>query len=300
MLPILTIFGFTLQENAESVKSQKLGTGFEVQASEDPTCKDCHADLVGKKVVHSPANDDCRSCHLVNIPEHPGKVSTGLFLKENVPALCYSCHAEMKMDIDTSRTIHQALSESKQCNNCHSPHSSDEKKLLNENKKELCLTCHNKEMEINGKKTKNISLLIKTSKVIHPALKGGCTSCHKPHASSENYLLIGAFPVDLYVPGNKENYAVCWECHDSDLLELSATTTATNFRNGDRNLHNVHLRGARGRSCVMCHDMHASNNNYLILDKIPFGKWSFELNFAPVDSGGSCSPGCHGFTEYKR
>jgi predicted CXXCH cytochrome family protein len=192
------------------------------------------------------------------------------------------------------------MKEEKYCMNCHSPHSSDEKKLLLADRKEVCFKCHDQELEVNGKKTKNMRQLVTGSKVVHPALNGGCSSCHKPHASTENYLLISAFPRELYAPGKKDNYAVCWECHDSDLLDLAATTTATNFRNGERNLHNLHLRGVRGRSCVLCHDMHASNNKFLILDKIAFGKWTFQVNFTPSDSGGSCSPGCHGFVGYKR
>jgi predicted CXXCH cytochrome family protein len=223
-----------------------------------------------------------------------------LFLADSLPGLCYTCHTDVQKDIDTNRVVHQAVKDSIRCSNCHSPHASDEKKLLTAEKKALCLNCHDREREVNGRKTKNIRKLLAESKVIHPAINGGCTSCHKPHASPENYLLISAVPAELYVAGKRDNYAVCWECHDSDLLELAETETATNFRNGAKNLHSLHLKGPRGRSCVLCHDVHASNSKYLILDKIAFGKWSFTMNFAPADSGGSCSPGCHGFTSYKR
>jgi len=267
---------------------------------EQPKCTECHSDLIEKKNLHTPAKEACDNCHQVNTADHPEKVSTGLFLTEQVPGLCFTCHEDVKKEVDTTRHTHQAVTTKKQCMNCHSPHSSDESKLLTGKKTDICLSCHNRETEVNGVKTKNISLLVKTSKVIHPALNGGCTSCHKPHSSPENYLLISAFPTEFYVGGKKDSFAVCWECHDSDLLELKTTTTSTNFRNGEKNLHNLHLAGVRGRSCVVCHDVHASNNKFLILDKIAFGKWSFTMNYAPSDSGGSCSPGCHGFAAYKR
>jgi predicted CXXCH cytochrome family protein len=300
-LPLISLFSIVTQNDFPAGRNTHLNpSGNQTLPTGEPLCTDCHAGLVGKTVLHAPAKEGCGSCHHVNVADHPEKVAKGLFLADTMPGLCYACHDGVKKDVDTNRVVHKAVSEKKLCLNCHSPHSSDEKKLLTGNKKELCLSCHDKDVDANGRKTKNIRQLLAASKVIHPAINGGCVSCHKPHASAENYLLISPFPVELYVPGKKENYGVCWECHDSDLLELAETATATNFRNGEKNLHNIHLRGARGRSCVLCHDVHASNNKFLILDKIAFGKWSFTLNFAPADSGGSCSPGCHGYAVYKR
>ncbi len=267
---------------------------------DQPKCTDCHSDLIEKAILHTPAKEGCDACHGVNIKEHPDKAPKGLFLADSIPGLCYTCHDGVKQDVDTTRNVHQAMKDTKKCMNCHSPHSSDIKKLLTAGKKELCINCHDKELDVNGKKTRNIKQLLLTSKVIHPAVNGGCISCHKPHASTENYLLISAFPKEMYTSGKKENYAVCWECHDSDLLDLAKTATATSFRNGEQNLHYAHLKGLRGRSCVICHDVHASNNKFLIIDKIAFGQWSFALNFAPSDSGGSCAPGCHGKYSYKR
>jgi predicted CXXCH cytochrome family protein len=301
LMPVVSLIGFFSQlRYTGNHTGHNIPMSLQYSSAEEPKCTDCHAGLVEKKVVHTPAREGCNLCHLVKITEHAEKAGKGLFLSDSLPGLCYTCHDGVKKDIDTMRLVHLAVKEKKQCMNCHSPHSSDEKKLLSGSKKEVCLSCHNKEIDVNGKKSKNISQLLKNSKVIHPALNGGCTSCHKPHASTENFLLISAYPVGQYAAGNKDTFAVCWECHDSDLLELATTTTSTGFRNGDRNLHKVHMSGPKSRSCSMCHDIHASNNKYLILDKIAFGKWSFNLNYTPADSGGSCSPGCHGFSPYKR
>jgi predicted CXXCH cytochrome family protein len=268
--------------------------------TENPKCTDCHAALIDKQNKHDPANDPCDKCHQINVTEHSQNPCKGLFLRNKMPELCYSCHVDTKKDIDTSRVVHQAVSIKKQCANCHSPHSSDEKKLLKAGKKEVCLACHDKDEVIFGRKITNIKQLLKTSKVIHPALNGGCTGCHKPHASNENNLLISAYPVGQYAEGIKDNYAFCWECHDSDLLELAKTTTATNFRDGERNLHYVHLIGKKGRSCSICHDVHATKREHLIVDKVPFGDWEFPVNYVPDENGGSCFPGCHQQYKYTR
>jgi predicted CXXCH cytochrome family protein len=300
LLPLVSMLGFFGQYRYTGNNSGERSPRNLYEPADEPKCTDCHSALVEKKVVHAIMNDGCDVCHQVKVSEHPEKVSKGLFLTDFVPGLCYTCHEGVKKDIDTMRVVHQAVKEKKQCMNCHSPHSSDEKKLLIGKRTDICLSCHNKEIVSNGKTTKNIGQLVKNSKVVHPALAGGCTSCHKPHASSENFLLISAYPVGQYARGVKDTFAICWECHDSDLLELAKTTTSTGFRNGEKNLHKLHLSGPRSKSCSMCHDVHASNSKFLILDKIAFGKWSFTMNYVPADSGGTCSPGCHGSATYKR
>jgi predicted CXXCH cytochrome family protein len=299
-LPVIPIFGlFT----GQMVNNRNFTEHVGVQSVErnERTCLDCHSDLLEWKIQHTPAKNGCNNCHETKLSEHPEKISKGLFLTKEMPDLCYGCHEGVKQEIDTTRFVHKAVKEEKQCANCHSPHAADVKKLLIAEKNKLCLSCHDKETtKANGERSVNIKQLLADSKVIHPAIKGGCTSCHKPHASTENYLLISAFPRERYVKARSSSFALCWECHDIDLYDAPKTTTATSFRNGDQNLHHIHLTGARGRSCVICHDVHASNNKALIIDKVAFGQWKFDMNFVPSDSGGSCYPGCHNLATYKR
>ena len=290
--------------------SQNLFTGNSVAASvqsyspraaaEDQKCTDCHSAVIEKKIIHDPAKDACGNCHQVKISDHTQKGINGLNLTKKMPELCYTCHDGTKKEIDTTRMVHPAVKVKKLCLNCHSPHSTDTKKLLIANKKDLCLGCHDKDADSTGKKLVNIKKLLNTSKVIHPAIAGGCTSCHKPHVSAENFLLISAYPKGQYVEGNKDNYAVCWECHDVDLFQLEKTTTSTNFRDGERNLHFLHVNRKKGRSCSICHNVHASNKEHLIVDKVPFGEWTMPMNYTPSDSGGSCAPGCHQLYKYSR
>jgi len=74
------------------------------------------------------------------------------------------------------------------------------------------------------------------------------------------------------------------------------TDEATGFRNGERNLHWVHVnKKTKGRTCRTCHEVHASKRPRLVAESVPFGKrgWRLPLNFEKTETGGSCQPGCH-------
>jgi hypothetical protein len=79
------------------------------------------------------------------------------------------------------------------------------------------------------------------------------------------------------------------------------TSGLTNFRNGERNLHFVHVnKSDRGRNCRACHDAHASPNALHVRSSVPYGSWQMPINFQQTQSGGSCAPGCHKPFEYDR
>ena len=74
------------------------------------------------------------------------------------------------------------------------------------------------------------------------------------------------------------------------------TTTLTKFRNGDQNLHFVHVnKDERGRTCRACHEVHASKQKHQIRDAVPYGKTGYMLkvNFTQTATGGSCAQTCH-------
>lgn len=270
-----------------------------INVSEGEKCSDCHGDLIGKANVHAAA-EDCESCHQIKISEHKDNAQKGLALAEKMPDLCYTCHDEIKKKIESSLLVHQAVNDKKACSICHSSHSSAEKKLLVASEKELCLSCHNKEMDTKSGKIMNMQKLLKTSKVEHAALADGCVACHNPHASNNIRLLNKAFPNGQYATAKKDSFALCFECHESGLLESATTTSATGFRNGEKNLHFVHINGEKGRSCTICHNVHASTNEHLIQPQVVFGSWEFKMNYKSDDEGGSCLPACHGEKKYIR
>jgi polyferredoxin len=74
------------------------------------------------------------------------------------------------------------------------------------------------------------------------------------------------------------------------------TTTLTKFRNGDLNLHYVHVnKDERGRTCRACHEVHAAKQPHQIRDAVPYGNTGYMLkvNFTQTPNGGSCAKTCH-------
>jgi predicted CXXCH cytochrome family protein len=301
ILPFTLMLGLLNQViSTESKKVESYEGNYQKQ-TEDPKCTDCHSELIEKGTKHPPATESCETCHDVKIKEHTENGTKGLMLVEKVPELCYACHDGLKSILDTIRNVHAAINSEKSCTNCHSPHSTVEKNLLVTEEKKLCLSCHNRDVSANGKKVVNINKLLTTSKFIHPVLENdGCVVCHQPHGSYYNYLLIGDFPLGNYASAKRDNFAFCWECHVSDLLEVAVTTTATNFRDGAKNLHYIHRTGKNGRTCITCHNIHASQNEHLIEDKVKFGEWALPIRYKANANGGSCFPGCHSEKSYSR
>jgi predicted CXXCH cytochrome family protein len=139
------------------------------------------------------------------------------------------------------------------------------------------------------------------SKFIHDPVDGdGCSDCHNPHASDNTRLLALTFPGGNYTVGEVDSFALCFDCHDSELLEEADSESATGFRNGTTNLHYLHINQKKGRSCINCHDVHAANSDHLLAEEVHFGKWKMPLNFKQSENGGSCLPGCHEEKKYEQ
>ena len=82
---------------------------------------------------------------------------------------------------------------------------------------------------------------------------------------------------------------------------VDKTQDLTDFRNGDLNLHFMHVnKDPRGRTCRACHETHASNLPKHIREKVPYGSWVLPIQFTKTDTGGSCLPGCHIAKGYDR
>lgn len=270
--------------------------GFNLTQKVPQLCFSCHDEKKLKQEhLHSPVKEgDCFSCHEV----HSSKNEHLLVVIP--PALCYSCHTDLKDTIYKSSLVHSAINEKKSCINCHSPHSSGEKKILLIQQPTLCLSCHNKPIVKKEHTIPNMKQLLEKSKYIHGAIENnGCAICHNPHASNNSFLLNTTFPQGNYAEGKKENFAVCMKCHESTLIEDSISTE-TGFRNGEENLHFKHVNKKKGRNCINCHNVHASNNLFLIADKTNFGNWEMPIRYTRTKKGGSCFPGCHAEKKYER
>ncbi len=260
------------------------------------TCLDCHKNVTELPTVHAAA-ESCENCHTSTGAAHPDASNKGFKMADVLPNLCYNCHESVEKSLFT----HGAVKEKKKCVNCHSPHSSTQAKLLLTDQKTLCLTCHNKEYNTQNGKIRNIKQILGNAKVIHsPVESDGCTACHNPHDSGKPKLLTDVFPSGEYAVASKDSFALCFTCHDSELLLSEKTTTATGFRNGDKNLHFLHINGTKGRSCILCHNVHASVNDHLISDILYFGSKNLKQQYNHSESGGSCLNACHKEKFYTR
>jgi predicted CXXCH cytochrome family protein len=249
-------------------------------------CVGCHVDMpevLKKKHVHPALAAGCTSCH------NPHGSAFPKLLADEGEQVCFTCHPQIAEKVNDSPVMHPAVKMEKGCIACHSPHASDNEKMLQSPVKDLCITCHD-------------GVIPKNATVFHGTNNDGkCTRCHDPHGAKYENLLVGEFPSETYVPYTDNEYGLCFGCHKRDLLEYPETSFATNFRNGERNLHYLHVNNKqKGRSCRLCHVVHGSPNPKLIADTVPFGKWNLPLRFVKTDTGGGCSPGCHKPQYYDR
>jgi hypothetical protein len=116
-------------------------------------------------------------------------------------------------------------------------------------------------------------------------------------------LLRNEYPSDLYYPFSETSYALCFSCHDRQLVLESQTAGSTGFRNGSQNLHFVHVsKDKKGRSCRVCHDAHAATHDKHIRDDVAFGTggWKLPIRYESLPDGGKCGGACHAPFEYNR
>lgn len=243
--------------------------------------------------VHPPFEDNCLDCHAVHGSENSN------LLTAKLPDICFSCHEELQNSLK-KKTVHQAIREGQLCLNCHNQHASGNDNLLKTEGQKLCFQCHGKVNPLEAEQSVNIQKKVSEKFVHEPIVSDGCSDCHTPHASDYTALLTNTFPEGNYTIGVVDSFALCFDCHDSDLLEKQQTDDATNFRNGKTNLHYLHVKREKGRNCIDCHDVHGAPNIHLIGNKVRFGHWEMPINYKTNETGGSCLPGCHGEKKYKR
>ena len=250
-------------------------------------CFLCHEDRKAeftRKYPPKPAEESCLKCHDAHNSDH------AFMLADEGVVLCYSCHKKMDDHVKTSTVKHTALLKGP-CTTCHTPHSSDYPRQLKTHTKDICYTCH-----------KDMGAQIRAAKSLHgPVQQNDCYACHDPHGSKFTLILKKAFPKEFYMPYATENYAMCFDCHNKDIALDKITTKLTNFRNGDANMHFLHVNKEKGRSCKACHEVHAGDQDKHIRKEVPFGKaWMLPVTYTKTPNGGSCVVGCHKPLGYDR
>jgi len=269
-------------------------------ASDPVLCAECHEELAAEieesDVVHDPAQDACLDCHV----SHSSAIPKLLIAEKR--KLCNECHDDVVELAETATVDHKPTTTKDECIQCHTPHAGEADPNLRKPQPELCLECHDEPVDSDGKKLASIGKQLAKSEAWHePIRKKGCTACHQPHGGENFRLLEKSFPSSFYTTFSVEAYALCFSCHKENAFTKQWTRSTTRFRNGDRNLHFLHVnKEKRGRTCRACHDMHASPNPRQIRDTVPYGAWLMPLNYKQTEFGGSCRPGCHTLREYDR
>ena len=267
----------------------------------DRLCLACHDDIrkglaAPTGSVHQPVAKDCTLCHRV----HGGGAGPALTVSDT-PTLCKTCHADLVNRALNAKHPHKPVLENKRCAECHDPHFSRGRSLLKKTTRDLCLGCHDTTYTLSdGSVLADVKKQVTQSRYVHgPARQGSCTPCHDAHGSDYPRLLKYDFPCSFYAPFSESRYELCFRCHNRKMV-LEPQSEVTRFRNGERNLHYLHVHQEKGRTCRACHHEHASNSPYRIRETVPFGNWNMPLKFKKTEDGGSCSSSCHIERGYNR
>ncbi len=263
-------------------------------------CLTCHVEMDARlsnaRFQHKAVVEGCTNCHAPHASEYPFE------LKSVTVEFCTECHEDILQEYRKSTVKHAPVIEGSACLNCHDAHMAEDERLLLADGIDVCLKCHDGTITVDQYELAHMGQLLSENPVHHgPIQEKECSGCHKPHGSSYFRLLTDDYPKEFYTSFDKSKYDLCFRCHDSSLVTEQRTTTLTGFRDGDRNLHFVHVnKTPKGRTCRSCHETHASASPKHIRVSVPFGKWDLPVGFKKSENGGSCDSGCHTSQKYQR
>lgn len=264
-------------------------------------CVSCHADFESQmakaKFKHAALDQGCTHCHDAHASNYPSD------LVQPAPDLCLACHQQVKTVATSAKYKHDVVLDGKACLTCHTAHGSDQANLMSDTPVRLCMTCHSDPIKMtDGRVIAAVGEISDPAMTKHgPIQEGQCSGCHTAHGSDRASLLTKNFSEAFYQSYSPDDYDLCFSCHDVHLVQQPQAHGLTQFRNGDVNLHYVHVnRATRGRSCRACHATHASKNPKHMRNQVPYGKWQLPINFHKTATGGSCESGCHATYAYDR
>jgi predicted CXXCH cytochrome family protein len=159
--------------------------------------------------------------------------------KQKATELCRKCH---KRTVDLALhqdRVHWPLLDDVGCLNCHGPHATKDKNLLNDSVHNVCGKCHQDTVHLQEWSIKN------NERLCEPVKTGNCIACHSPHAGNKVLLF------------NQEsvNNGLCGRCHKWE----SHSTHPIGERVVDQRDRNLTL------DCLSCHKGCGTGNNKSML-----------------------------------
>lgn len=266
-------------------------------------CAGCHEPVAAamREAAHGHGDLDgsCLRCHVGHGAEHEG------LLTADSASQCLRCHDAIRESIRTALVTHRGAMTDRACLTCHAPHGTPDRSMLRDSQEAVCMACHNAPVvAVDGRTIPDMTAFVRDALYIHGAVRSGdCSACHSVHGAEFDHLLRDRNPELVVGEFDLRNYALCFSCHSSELVTEPESPTATQFRQGDRNLHQLHVaNGGRSRSCSNCHIVHGGNRPRLMADFPAYegSGWRMPLGFVLSENGGSCAPGCHQPQSYER
>lgn len=215
-------------------------------AAADEDCATCHEEVV-KQFALSPhgmsfafeagyKGGGCESCHgpgaaHVESGGDPAEIANPATEKpDEANAACLSCHQNRAFQSLWQASPHEIAD--LRCADCHAVHAAQPAMRADgtgiRTRSDVCLTCH----------TAARSAVYKRS--THPLREGemGCASCHNPHGSDGDHLLMADSVNDL-----------CYSCHPE--------------KRGPFLWEHSPVR----ENCLTCHTPHGSNNDRMLVSR---------------------------------
>ncbi len=222
---------------------------YPVAKADCSSCHDAHgSDKAGILYtnVHPPvANRMCTQCHEAPTSPDPFKTRRVGF------ELCRGCHSNMMNETFNQNRIHWPLMDKTGCLNCHEPHASKQKNLVNIDITSLCGKCHSDtiaNMEKLAAKDKEEKAAAKgrqlKGELVHkPVQDGECLTCHSVHASNSTLLMKQPSIINL-----------CGTCHDWQ----KHTSHPMGEKVADSRNKNLKM------DCLSCHRSHGTGYRYIM------------------------------------
>jgi predicted CXXCH cytochrome family protein len=192
-------------------------------------CHDNPAEIEEAGSIHYPALEgECLACH------DPHSSNRTALLRGKGNEICFECHSEQQEALEKP-SVHDVVT-ILGCPSCHNPHAAAGPRLLRKAGNRLCMECHTADPDAPQVDDAGRIVLFARQKVEadyfdsipklsfpgkaqvgHPVSRHpvegdndprrpgepfGCTSCHDPHGSDRDRLLIGG-----------KGFGLCRQCH---------------------------------------------------------------------------------------